>query len=160
MSAEYKVCPQCREEFTLMATECADCGGRALVFPGDLEPEADVEAFPGVESLRCVRVGPLPWTRALSEGLSQASIGHRVERDTRSEDEGGVGPGRFDGHEVFGTWVRPEDLEDASAIDRALFGHLEPDAAEPAGADDACPACGDRLPAAAVECPGCGLHFG
>jgi hypothetical protein len=159
MSAEYKVCPECREEFTLVATECAVCAV-TLVYPGDLEAEPTPEDFPEMEALQCLRVGPLPWTRALSEALSQAGIGHRVERDTRSEDEGGAGPDRFGGQEVFGTWVRPEEHAQASEIDADLFAHLEPDNQEAAGADESCPACGDPLPAEAVECPGCGIHFG
>lgn len=158
MSAEFKVCPGCREEFTLVATECAACE-LALVFPDALAPAPEAEDLPDIEALECVRVGPLPWTRALSQALSQAGIGHRVERDTRSAEDGGVGRGRFDGQDVFATWVRPEEHADASTIDRALFAHFEPDAAEPAGEDDVCPACGDPLAPEVVECPGCGLHF-
>jgi hypothetical protein len=158
MSAEYKVCPECREEFTLVATECSACGV-VLVYPGDLEPEPAPEEFPEIEALECVRVGPLPWTRALSDAFTQAGIGHRVERDTRTQAEGGVGPERFGGQEVFGIWVRPDERSEASEIDAALFAHFEPDNQAAAGDDETCPACGDPLAADVVECPGCGIRF-
>jgi rRNA maturation protein Nop10 len=158
MSADYKVCPDCREEFTLATSACGVCGV-TLVFPGDLEPEAVPEEFPPVDQLSCVRVGPLPWTRALSDTLTEAGIAHRVERDTRSLEDGGAGSERFGGQEVYGTWVRPDEHALASEVDAALFAHFEPDAQAEAAEDDLCPACGDRLPADAVECPGCGLCF-
>jgi len=149
----------CGEEFTLMVSECNDCGV-ALVSPDQLEPEEPPEDFPEVSELECVRVGPLPWTHALSESLGQAEIGHRVERDTRSEAEGGMDPRKFGGEAVFGTWVKPADLEAARAIDAALFSHFEPGNEELAEGDENCPACQEPVPPEAVECPGCGLGLG
>ncbi len=160
MSApEFKVCPECREEYTLAANECGDCEV-ALVFPDALPVELAPEAFPDVDQLVCVRVGPMPWTRALSDGLTQAGIAHRVEPDQRSEAEGGVDPRRFGGETVFGTWVLPDDEEVARSLDAALFAHFEPDAAEEADGSEACPACEEPLATDAVECPGCGLSLG
>lgn len=159
MSDGFQVCPQCEEEYTLAVARCAECGV-ALVSPAALAAAPEPEAFPEVGELECVRVGPLPWTRALSEALSSREIAHRVEPDTRSEAEGGVDPRRF-GHEpVFGTWVRPGDRTMAAEIDRALFAHFEPDVAAESEGDDVCPACQEALPAQVLECPACGLAFG
>lgn len=159
VSNEYKVCPSCLEEFTLVAVECADCQV-ALVSPHEIDPEEEPEDFPELSELECVRVGPLPWTRALSDALTQSEIGHRVEGDTRSEAEGGIDPRRFGGEVVFGTWVKPDDFDGAKAIDGALFAHLEPGNEEAAPEDEVCPACQEPLPGDAVECTGCGLSFG
>lgn len=161
MSHEYKVCPSCRDEFTLVATACAACGVD-LVAPGDLpdEEEEIPEAFPEISELACVRVGPLPWTRALSDTLTAAGIGHRVERDTRSEEEGGVGRGKFGGEDVYGTWVRPEELDAASELDAVIFAQFEPDREAEASGEEACPACATPLAVDAIECPDCGLRFG
>ena len=157
--AGFRICPECHEEYTLAATECAECG-LALVDPGALPAEDAADAFPGVEDLVCVRVGPLPWTRALSEGLGQAGIAHRVEADARGEEAGGVDPRRFGGESVFGTWVLPEDEGAARELDAALFAHLEPESAGAAVGDETCPACEEPLAPDATECAGCGLSFG
>lgn len=160
MSDDYKVCPECREEFTLVSTECHACGGVALVLPSELEADPTPESFPGVDALCCVRVGPLPWTRALSGALTEAGIAHRVEHDTRGEEQGGVDPRRFGGDSVYGTWVLPEALEAAREVDQIIFGHLEAESQEAAGSDETCPACQEPLAHDAIECPGCGLHLG
>jgi hypothetical protein len=158
---EYLVCPSCRDEFTVVSTACATCAVD-LVLPGALADEANEvpEEFPDIADLVCVRVGPLPWTRALSETFTAAGIGHRVERDTRSEAEGGVGEGKFGGEEVYGSWVRPEDREAAGELDGVLFAQFEPDREAEASADEACPACGTSLAIDAIECTDCGLTFG
>jgi hypothetical protein len=161
VSHEYKVCPSCLDEFTLVVSVCAACEVD-LVAPGDLpdEGEEEPDAFPEIADLACVRVGPLPWTRALSDALTAAGIGHRVERDTRSEEEGGVGRGKFGGEEVYGTWVRPEDMDGAREFDGLLFAQFEPDREAEATDEEACPACGAPLAIDAVECSDCGLSFG
>jgi len=160
LSPEFKVCPSCLEEFTLAAVDCGGCGV-VLVYPSDLDGDENVEdqAIPPVEDLACVRVGPLPWTRALSAALSEAEIAHRVAVDRRSEEEGGVGSDRFGGEDVYGTWVLPDEHNAALEIDSMLFAHLQPDKAEEAAEDEACPACQEPIGAAALECPGCGLAF-
>jgi len=156
---EVKVCPECEEEYTLTATGCVECGV-ALVLPSELAPAPEPEDFPDVDSLACVRVGPLPWTRALSEALATVGIEHRVERDTRAEAEGGVASERFGGETVYGTWVLPADREAAEQVDRVLFAAFEPESAEAAEGEDACPACSEPLDASALACSGCGLEFG
>lgn len=160
MSHQVKICPECGEEYTLVPSECADCRV-PLVFEEELEISAAPEDFPPTAELQCVRVGPLPWTRALSSALEQAEIRHRVEPDSRSEAEGGINRGSFDGADVFGTWVRPQHLEAASEIDRAVFAHVRGgDEAPAAEADEVCPACQTPLAVDALECPDCGLNFG
>ena len=131
----------------------------SLLSPDALGEIAEPEDFPATSELECVRIGPLPWTRALSQGLGELGVPHRVERDTRSEEEGGVHPLRFDGETVYGTWVKPEDAQAAREVDRALFGHLDADRQEEALGDEACPACQEPLAQDAVECPSCGLSF-
>lgn len=161
MPPEFKVCPSCREEFTLAAVDCGGCGV-VLVYPGDLdgdESEEDQE-IPQISDLACVRVGPLPWTRALSAALSEAEIAHRVAQDTRTEQEGGVGSKRFGGEDVYGTWVLPEEQGAALEIDAMLFAHLQPERADDIDEDEACPACHEAISPAVLECPSCGLTFG
>lgn len=161
MPPEFKVCPSCREEFTLAAVDCSGCGV-LLVYPGDLDGDDNVEdqEIPPVSELACVRVGPLPWTRALSAALSEAEITHRVAVDTRSEEEGGAGRERFGGEDVYGTWVLPDEHDAALEIDTMLFAHLQPEEAEDAHEEEACPACQEPLAPDALECGSCGLAFG
>ena len=104
--------------------------------------------------------GPLPWTRALSERLSEAGIAHRVQPDTRSIDEGGVDPARFGGENLYGCWVRPKELDAARAIDSEIFAPLETEAAPEATGEESCPACGSGFGVDALQCPDCGLSFG
>jgi len=159
MSEAIKICPQCEAEYALTAAVCADCGVD-LVSPDAMPAPAPAEPFPDVSELECVRLGPLPWTRALSEALSEVGIEHRVERDTRTPEEGGIDPRRFGSEAIYGTWVRDGDLAGAAEIDRRLFGHLQPDAAGPSTGTEQCPACEEPIPEEALECPGCGLAFG
>ena len=159
VSHDFQVCPSCQEEFTLAVFECVHCGV-ALVSPDMIAPAPEPEDFPEVDALECVRVGPLPWTRAISSGLTEAGIAHRVEPDSRTEEEGGVNPERFGGAALYGTWVRPEDLEAARALDQETFAVFEAEAAPVSEGSEACPACEAPLAADALECPDCGLVFG
>jgi hypothetical protein len=159
VSYDFQVCPSCRDEFTLAVFECSQCNV-ALVSPDSIPPEPEPEDFPEVDALECVRVGPLPWTRALSGALTEAGIAHRVEPDTRSVAEGGVDPERFGGGVLYGTWVLAGDLAGAGAVDAEIFAVFEAEAAPVAAGSEACPACQTQLAAAALECPDCGLVFG
>lgn len=160
MSHEVRICPECGEEYTLIPTECADCGV-PLVFSDQLEPAVAAEGFPPVAELICLRVGPLPWTRALSTALEQAEIRHRVEPDRRSQAEGGIDRSSFDGADVFGTWVLAKDLEAAQEIDKLVFVHVhgQQDDSPEASSDEICPACQSPIEINALECPDCGLNF-
>ena len=159
VSESIQQCPQCGEEYTRAVSRCAHCGV-ALVAAGSVAAEPPPAEFPDTSRLACVRVGPLPWTHALSQSLSELGIEHRVERDTRSEAEGGAHPDRFGGEILYGVWVRPEEHARAVEHDRQLFAAFEPDRAEASEGDDCCPACGERLAPEALSCPGCGLAFG
>ncbi len=160
MPHDVKICPQCGDEYTLVPTECVECGV-PLVLPDDLAPEATPDEFPPTAELECVRVGPIPWTRALSGALEQAGIRHRVEPDLRSEAEGGIDRNRFDGADVFGAWVLPRDLDAAQEIDQLVFAHVrgQEESAPEASSDEVCPACQSPLEIDALECQGCGLSF-
>lgn len=160
MSHDVRICPECEEEYTLIPTECADCRV-PLVYPDEIEPAVPAEGFPPVSELECVRVSPLPWTRALSSALEQAEIRHRVEPDLRSEAKGGIDRNTFDGADVFGTWVLPKSLEAAREIDKIVFAHArghESDSPE-ASSDEVCPACQSPIAIDALECSDCGLSF-
>lgn len=161
MPDEYKVCPSCLEEYTIVPTQCVECDV-PLVLSHEIEPEVAPGDFPPTAELECVRVGPLPWTQALSKTLSQVDIAHRVEPDTRSEEDGGIDPRLFDGATVYGVWVRPADLENAIGAAKIVFAHIDEESEETPDADDEeqCPACQAALPLDALECPGCGLPFG
>jgi hypothetical protein len=139
--------------------ECSTCSVR-LVYPDEVPPEPQPDDFPDTDQLECVRVGPLPWTRALSENLSQLGVEHRVEPDRRSEADGGVDPNRFGGEALYGTWVKPESVEVAREVDAAIFAHLEPDQQVVTEELEACPACEHPLAPHALECPDCGLGLG
>jgi hypothetical protein len=159
MEYDYRICPSCEEEFTLTATECPDCRV-SLVFPDAEAGSNPPPEFPETAELKCVRVGPLPWTRALSEKLTEVGIAHRVEPDTRTEEQGGVDPRRFGGESLYGTWVRPEEAEAAQSIDAEIFAPLEVESAPDAQDDETCPACGSGLSTDSMACADCGLSFG
>ncbi len=161
MSGKYQICPSCSEEYTLVPSECVECRV-PLVSSDEIEPEGTPVEFPPTSELECVRVGPLPWSQALSKALSEAEIAHRVEPDRRSEEEGGLDPRLFDGATVYGVWVRPGDFDAAKDVAQVIFAHIDgqnedaPDAEH----DEQCPACTAALPVDALECPDCGLPFG
>ncbi len=159
MRYDFQVCPSCGDEFTLSILECSECRV-ALVSPDSLPPQPEPENFPEVAGLECVRVGPLPWTRALSDALTQTGLAHRVEPDSRSVAEGGIDPKRFGGETLYGTWVLSQDLEPARGIDKAIFAVLEAEASPVAEGSEACPACDTALAPDALECTDCGLVFG
>ena len=159
MQYDYRICPSCEEEFTLSVTECPDCRV-SLTVPDEEAGSAPPPEFPQASELECVRVGPLPWTRALSDKLTELGIAHRVEPDTRTEEQGGVDPRRFGGEDLYGTWVRREEAEAAGAIDAEIFAPLEVESAPEAQGDETCPACGSGLATDAMACSDCGLSFG
>ena len=66
----YKICPECRVEHVRTATRCADCEVE-LVWPEELAAAPQPIELPPASELACVRVAPLAWVRALSDGLEQ-----------------------------------------------------------------------------------------
>ena len=160
--AQYKLCPECRAEYTLAAMRCADCGVD-LVHAHELaDLDQELAAFPPVSELQCVRVAPMAWIQALSAALQQAGVTHRVERARSADAPEGQRTGVFGDVPLFGLYVRSEDVASTREIDGAIAGQILPEEAPVlvAGEEDACPACGAAVGSDASECPDCGLRFG
>jgi len=158
----YLVCPECLAEHTRSVTHCADCNVE-LVSPDSIAAtEALLAEFPPASELDCVRVAPLAWIRALSEGLEQVGVPHRVEPAREEDAPEGQDAGIFDGAQLFGLYVRSDEAASARELDRSIAVQLIPDEA-PAlaeGEEESCPACGSPLAADVVECEECGLRLG
>jgi hypothetical protein len=161
-SAGYLICPECREEHIRAATHCADCHIE-LVTPDEVAAiDVEVVELPPASELDCVRVAPLEWVRALSRGLEQAGIAHRIEGASAEDVPEGQDATIFDGARLFGLYVRGEDVAAARELDGAIVAQILPDEA-PAleeGEQESCPACGTALAADEVECGECGLRLG
>jgi len=158
----YKLCPACRSEYTLVTTHCADCGAELVHGDALAAEEEAVEAFPPASELECVRVAPLAWIRALSEGLQQRGVAHRVEPARAEDAPDGQRPDVFGDAQLFGLYVQDDQLPPAREVDASIAAQLLPEEA-PAlaeGEEETCPACGTALSADAIECPDCGLGLG
>lgn len=158
---QYKVCPECHEEYTRVATRCADCDVE-LVHGDELALEEELEALPPASELECVRVAPLPWIRALSEALQQAEVIHRIEPASADDAPEDQRPEVFGDVQLFGLYVRTESVSEARELDGSIAAQVlpeeAPDLAE--GEEEACPACGTALSPDVTECPDCGLRLG
>ncbi len=158
----YKMCPECHEEYTLVATRCADCDVD-LVHGDELAAEEEeLEDFPPASELKCVRVAPLPWIRALSEALQQGGVVHRVEPGSADDAPEGQRPEVFGDVQLFGLYVRSEQASTARELDVSIAAQVLPEEAPTVedGEEETCPACGTGLAADVVECPDCGLRLG
>ncbi len=155
---DYQICPSCKGEFTLVVDRCSECDVD-LVAPDSAM--GDPDHFPPASELTCVRVAPAQWIEAVSEGLEQRDIPHRVEPVAPGDIPEGVevvGTG-----ELVGLFVADDGLAAAREIDQAIAAQVLPEQhAEPLpqGEAESCPACGEELAADAAECPECGLAFG
>lgn len=159
---DYRVCPACRTEYTRMATRCADCDVELVHADVVAEEDAQVEDLPPASALRCVRVAPIAWIRALSEGLQHGGVPHRVEPAGADDAPEGQRVEAFGNVQLFGLYVREADTDAAREIDGSIAARILPEEA-PAlaeGEEDACPACATPLAPDATECPDCGLGFG
>ena len=159
----FKVCPSCREEYTLMMEQCVHCDV-ALVFPNEIPPDdvGSLDDFPPAGELIYLRVAPLAWIRALSEALEEAGVPHRVEPGRVADPPEGQQPGTFGNVDLFGLYVRTEDEARAREVDSSIAVRVLPEEPEDLaeGEDDACPACGATLAADVATCPDCGLGLG
>jgi len=157
----FRVCPECREEYTLAVLRCAECDV-ALVAPGEVPEEPPAEELPPAAELAVVRVAPLPWIRALSGALEELGVPHRVEPARPADAPEGQTADSFGDADLFGLYVRPASLETAREIDGRIEQQVMPKEGEALseGDTDACPACGAELSASDQECPDCGLPFG
>jgi hypothetical protein len=158
----YLVCPECFAEHTRSVTHCADCGTELVTPDAIAAVEAEAAEFPPASELDCVRVAPLAWVRALSEGLEQGGVAHRVEPAREQDAPDGQDAGVFDGAQLFGLYVRESDAVAARELDKSIAVQLLPDEAPPLaeGEEENCPACGSLLAADVVECGECGLRLG
>ncbi len=157
----YKVCPECHEEYTLVASRCVDCEVD-LVHGDELAlDEEELEAFPPASDLECVRVAPIAWIRALSEALQQGGVIHRVEPASAADAPEGQRPDVFGDVQLFGLYVRIEHASAARELDDSIAAQVLPEEAPglEEGEEETCPACGTGLAADAIECPDCGLRF-
>lgn len=150
-------CPACRAEYLWTATTCVECDV-ALVAENALD-EAAVDDLPPVAQLVCIRAAAVGWCQALSERLVEAGISHRIEVTADDEEDGSV---RRPGANLpYGVYVRPEDVEAATAVDAAYMRSQIPDLPETGGGAEvdaqSCPACGEAVTADTEECPECGL---
>jgi hypothetical protein len=158
----YLVCPECFAEHTRAVTHCGDCGVE-LVTPNAIAAvEAEVAEFPPASELDCVRVAPLAWVRALSNGLERDGVAHRVEPASEEDAPEGQDVEIFAGAQLFGLYVRGNDAAAARELDQSIAVQLLPDEALPLaeGEEESCPACGSPLALDAVECAECGLRLG
>lgn len=153
---DYQICPSCKGEFTLVVTRCTECDVD-LVAPG-----TGADDFPPASELTCIRIAAAPWIQALSDGLEEREILHRVE-SVAAEDAPAEAVEVFGKAELFGLYVDDSGVEVARSLDGQLVVQALPeqhaDLLEE-GEVEACPACGESLPPDAVECPECGLAFG
>jgi hypothetical protein len=158
----YLICPECRAEHTRTATRCADCDVELVTPDRIAAEEAEIAEFPPASELDCVRVAPLAWVRALSQGLEQGGIPHRVEPAREEDAPEGQDATIFDGAQLFGIYVRGAEAAVARELDQSIAVQLLPDEAPPLaeGEQESCPACTSPLAADAVECGDCGLQLG
>ncbi|HXU29528.1 MAG TPA: hypothetical protein VN851_03035 [Thermoanaerobaculia bacterium] len=168
-----RYCPHCRSEFQMQVLECLDCGGPTDVRDDEVPfeyPEADLQprrpapeadddedddgeddeegakepepAIPPDAEVVIVRAAAYDWILDLADALGEREIPVRIKKSATSEQ--------------YGLFVRVEDAEAASAIDREVYlAGLREEI--PEMREGACPACGTDLAPGAVECPECGL---
>jgi len=162
-AAPFRICPTCREEYTSTTSRCAECDVE-LVAQADLpdEPEPPPFEFPPASELRCIRVAPLAWIRALSQALEEREVPHRVEPTQAAAAPEGQRPELFGNVDLFGLYVLEEDAPDVRVLDEVIAQQVLPGEAPDVeeGELEACPACGTELPHDATECTDCGLAFG
>ena len=161
MTAEgFRLCPTCREEYTLAVLRCVECDV-VLVAPGEIPEEPVALEMPPASQLECVRVAPRAWVRALSGALEELGVAHRVEPSSPQDAPEGQTAESFGDADLFGLYVRGDALAAAREIDGRIEEQVLPREGEALGEGDtdACPACGSDLSDVAEECPDCGLPF-
>ena len=159
---DYKVCPQCRVEFLHSVQRCSDCDV-PLVHRSELAPEPEPPAeLPPASQLQCVRVAPLAWIRALSDGLAEGGVAHRVEPAGPEDAPEGQRADVFGDAQLFGLYVEAAQAAPAAGLDATIAAQVLPETAPelPEGEQDECPACGHALMTHTTECPDCGLVLG
>lgn len=149
-----RYCPNCDDEFRPDIGRCSDCGGELVDRYEDEEggPPAEQEApsepeAPSVVYLPMFSCMEAATLKQAADTLAAAGIAFRAS---------GCATG-------FQLHVRESDRSAAATALRGRQGVLAvPDDAAPSVGPEggACPACGAAVPAAAAECPECGLVVG
>jgi hypothetical protein len=150
-----RYCPNCHDEFRPDIVLCSDCGGELedRYDEQDAEERRDPDAAPPEPEAPPEEYRPVfgcMESAALKEAAASLAAARIPFRAT------GCSTG-------FQLLVREADQSAAATALQGREGVLGvPDDAEPSvGAEGgACPACGTAVPAAALECPECGLVVG
>ena len=155
-----KFCASCNAQFPDEMDRCVHCGGRLQ--DSFLGTSPDDVQLPPVEKLFLLSSYQPPFTRRLADRLQEADIPFHIEVD----------PGADRADERFGSsgrevrlqlYVRPEDREDAEALQAQLIRDRVPDIPDEFAPDlvseGVCPACSSAVAEGDVECPDCGLAF-
>jgi ketosteroid isomerase-like protein len=149
--SDFVVCPECGSEFQPHVKVCIDCGA-ATVSPeaartGDLNEPGDLP-LDEAEAIH-IRTDELEWIESLRALFEQHGIScwiHPAESSRRLQR--------------YKISVAKEDASRAFELDGELLRQRLGDEGEDLVAIPSpglCPSCRARLPAGAVECPGCGL---
>lgn len=166
MSAVYRMCPACGDEFQSWVTRCPDCD-EAIVEtsdPASLRAGPPSEDLPSARELHCLAVGVVARIREVSEQLQRAGIANRIDRDPQSLGDEGDIVGGFGQNVRLGVYVREAELAAAQAALHDLnirdLHDVPDEVGDPNLELDACPACGEAIDEDAAECASCGLAFG
>jgi RNA polymerase subunit RPABC4/transcription elongation factor Spt4 len=139
-----RICPTCNVP---LVSE-AELGDRAIRVP------EGSSAVPTAELVHIPVTGEIPHVQAVSDELLRAGISHRI----------GPPPGVQGGTETFAVFVRREDLARAIELEQRLLRRSLPDIPtdfDPSShSASACPACGESVNEAELECASCGLTLG
>ena len=150
---DYVVCSKCGAEFQPHIKKCIDCGA-ATVPPGaaraprEEEPEEEELELPLSQDpeVTVLYAGNLLWAEELKKRCEAQGIPGWIEEPV------GASP-------AYSLYVPRRNYKRAREIDRE---YLQEEVPEVAGLAEVpppgvCPFCNKRLPAGALECPGCGL---
>jgi predicted RNA-binding Zn-ribbon protein involved in translation (DUF1610 family) len=152
-----RVCPDCGEEFRPDIVRCSDCG--ALLVDRHV-PEGSGSALPAGDDAQSDDPAPdadEPYVTVFSSTESEA-----LREAAASLVAAGVAFRASAKGYSYQLLVHADDHAPAAQALAGRDGAIElaPGPAIGAGEESACPACGSRLAAGAIECPECGLVVG
>jgi hypothetical protein len=158
----FKVCPACHQEYQRWVVVCSECN---VPLTSPEEAASPVGSLPPVTCLALLKIEGPWYLQELAELLQHNGISSRIDAGPPSSPGGGpeVGPraGSRGAASRLGIYVRAEDLETANEIAEEFATSRQRDVPISVANPDAsaCPACGGRIPEAAVSCAECGLEF-
>jgi hypothetical protein len=173
MSALYRSCPQCGDEFQHWVSECPDCRVPLRELdpnaprPPAVEPPPRAEPALDLGDFVCIRVADVWQLRTLAERLEAAGVACRVDAfppgaSLQPSRAGARTAPRGTGTQL-GLYVRRDDVAHAREVEHAERVETTPDlpaSAAASGADfEGCPGCGTPIDPAREECAECGLVF-